>query len=172
MLLQKRSAGFPPRASAKLQPPALSFVSAASGMRRLKGYRAGHQCQHRPALHDLLLHNHPHYYSFLDVDRGLELSLAVMLRKLLRPLLAASSSWLAALTLDEDASHDVLPGEMALEYFKGNNPGAEAMQEGSNEAEWIVDLTTHADRDDMCALQGLGPRSGSGFTGSGLSGSA
>ena len=38
-----------------------------------------------------------------------------------------------------------------LEYFKSHNPGAEPLQEGSNEAEWIVDLTTHADRDDMCA---------------------
>ena len=42
-------------------------------------------------------------------------------------------------------------GTEALEYFKANNPGAEPLQEGSNEAEWIVDLTTHADRDDMCA---------------------
>ena len=41
-------------------------------------------------------------------------------------------------------------GSTALEYFESNNPGAEPMQEGSNEAEWIVDLTTHADRDDMC----------------------
>ena len=41
-------------------------------------------------------------------------------------------------------------GNEALEYFKDNNPGAEPMAEGSNEAEWIVDLTTHADRDDMC----------------------
>ncbi len=41
------------------------------------------------------------------------------------------------------------PGNEALEYFEDHNPGAERMQEGSNEAEWIVDLTTHADRDDM-----------------------
>ena len=40
----------------------------------------------------------------------------------------------------------------ALDYFHESNPDAEKMQAGSNEAEWIVDLTTHADRDDKCAL--------------------
>ena len=40
-------------------------------------------------------------------------------------------------------------GSEALEYFQDHNPGAEPMSEGSNEAEWIVDLTTHADRDEM-----------------------
>ena len=29
-------------------------------------------------------------------------------------------------------------------------PTAEPMLEGSNEAEWIVDCTTHADRDGKC----------------------
>ena len=40
-------------------------------------------------------------------------------------------------------------GSEALVYFQDHNPGAEPMSEGSNEAEWIVDLTTHADRDEM-----------------------
>lgn len=43
-------------------------------------------------------------------------------------------------------------GNEALDYFQDNNPGAEKMEEGSNEAEWIVDLTTHADRDNKYAL--------------------
>ena len=42
-------------------------------------------------------------------------------------------------------------GKEALDYFQKNNPGAEKMGEGSNEAEWIVNLTTHADRDNKCA---------------------
>lgn len=42
-------------------------------------------------------------------------------------------------------------GAEALNYFQENNPTAEKMQPGSNEAEWIVNLTTHADRDDKCA---------------------
>lgn len=42
-------------------------------------------------------------------------------------------------------------GKEALDYFRKNNPGAEKMGEGSNEAEWIVNLTTHADRDNKCA---------------------
>lgn len=46
----------------------------------------------------------------------------------------------------------LLAGVEALDYFHDNNPNAEQMQVGSNEAEWIVDLTTHADRDDKCAL--------------------
>lgn len=46
----------------------------------------------------------------------------------------------------------MVAGNEALEYFRNNNPGAEAMGEGSNEAEWIVNLTTHADRDNKCSL--------------------
>ena len=45
-------------------------------------------------------------------------------------------------------------GVEALNYFQESNPDAEAMAAGSNEAEWIVDLTTHADRDNKCALSG------------------
>lgn len=44
-------------------------------------------------------------------------------------------------------------GVEALDYFHESNPDAEKMQAGSNEAEWIMDLTTHADRDDKCALR-------------------
>jgi hypothetical protein len=49
-------------------------------------------------------------------------------------------------------------GHEAIEYFNGlplaanGMQPAEPLQEGNNEAEWIVDLTTRADREGRCAL--------------------
>ncbi len=44
-------------------------------------------------------------------------------------------------------------GQEAIEYFQHHNPLAETMGEGANEAEWIVDITTEADRHNRRALQ-------------------
>ena len=54
----------------------------------------------------------------------------------------------------------VMAGQQAVEYFSSLPVGAlegaqeaQPLQEGSNEAEWIVDITTQADRQGRYALQ-------------------
>ena len=48
-------------------------------------------------------------------------------------------------------------GHQAIDYFNalplaGEGMVLEALEEGNNEAEWIVDLTTQADRQGKCAF--------------------
>ncbi|KAL4431462.1 hypothetical protein ABPG75_006718 [Micractinium tetrahymenae] len=42
-------------------------------------------------------------------------------------------------------------GKMAIEYFRDQCPHLEGLKDGENEAEWIVDLTTQADRQGRAA---------------------
>ena len=55
-----------------------------------------------------------------------------------------------------------MAGQQAVEYFSSLPTGliegaqeAQPLQEGSNEAEWIVDITTQADRQGRHAPAGL-----------------
>ena len=43
-------------------------------------------------------------------------------------------------------SHPAPAGKQAVDYFHTQCPALEGLKEGGNEAEWIVDLTTQADR--------------------------
>lgn len=43
-------------------------------------------------------------------------------------------------------------GSQALDYFHSSCPEVSAIKDGENEAEWIVDLTTQADRQDKASI--------------------